>query len=527
MRLIKSFATVGGATIASRFLGFFREILIAGLIGAGPVADAFYAAFRFPNLFRRLFAEGAFNTAFIPLFAKELEEGGKQAAENFAKQVFSVLFILLLILTALAELFMPFLVEWVIAPKFGAGSDKMLLTIELSRLMFPYLLCMSLVAMISGILNAFRHYFIAAFVPVLLNIIMIGVLLTCTYLETGNTAFTGRLMAWGVFVAGFAQLFMVYHALLKTGFALRLTPPKITPSVKRLLILALPAALAGGVTQINLLVGQIIASGQEGAISYLQYADRIYQLPLGVIGIAIGVVLLPELTRDLKSGKAERAVMTQNQSLEFASLLTLPCAAALIVIPTLVTTVLFERGAFDSAATKGVSLALSAFAFGLPAFVLIKVLSPGFFAREDTKTPMVYAIINAIVNIILSVILFSHFNHVGIAIATSLSAWLNVVLLYNGLKRKNYWSLTSKTILRLFMMLLSSTLMGLALYFLLTLLSSTNLYQHSIGQAFCLFFMVFSGAVIYFTLCWLTKAINFDHIATMMNHKKTQDDSGI
>lgn len=522
MRLFKSFATVGGATISSRILGFVREIMIANLIGAGPVADAFYAAFRFPNLFRRLFAEGAFNTAFIPLFAKELETGGREAAQAFARQVFSVLFVTLLVLTALAEISMPWLVHTIIAPRFGEGTDKTLLTIDLARIMFPYLFCMSLVAMLSGVLNSFRHYFAAAFVPVLLNIIMIGVLLFCSAYATGNTPLTGTYMAWGVFVAGFAQLALVWGAARKTGFKLSISLPRITPPVKRVLILAVPTAIAGGITQINLLVGQIIASAQDGAIALLQYADRIYQLPLGVIGIAIGVVLLPELARDLKSKKLEKAVETQNQSLEFAMFLTLPATAALMVIPHLITAVLYERGAFDETATLGVSAALSAFAIGLPAFVLIKVFSPGFFAREDTRTPMVYAGINALVNVILSLILFQSFAHVGIAIATSIAAWVNVILLYIGLRRRNYWPLHAHTIRRCLMMLISSALMAASLFSAHQWLQSRGLLQGFFIEIASLAGLVLIGAIIYFIICRLTGVLDFGQMLRSM--RRTPND---
>lgn len=525
MRLLKSFATVGGATIASRLLGFLREIMIASLIGAGPVADAFYAAFRFPNLFRRLFAEGAFNTAFIPLFAKELESGGHKAAQKFARDVFSVLFVTLLVLTALAEISMPWLVKTVIAPRFGEGTEKTLLTIDLARIMFPYLLCMSLVAMLSGVLNSFRHYFAAAFVPVLLNVIMIGVLLLCTALKTGNTPLTGTYMAWGVFFAGFAQLALLWVAARKTGFRLLFTVPRITPPVKRMLLLAVPTAVAGGITQINLLIGQIIASAQEGAIALLQYADRIYQLPLGVIGIAIGVVLLPELARDLKGGKAEKAVRTQNQSMEFALFLTLPAAGALIVLPHLVTAVLFERGAFGPAATQGVAGALGAFAFGLPAFVLIKVLSPGFFAREDTRSPMTYAAINALSNVILSLILFQTYRHVGIALATSIAAWVNVILLYLGLRRRGFWPFEGKTVRRCAMMLLSGALMAGTLYGAQAWVNSTLDLTHLSTRIIALLLLVLFGALIYFSSCWLTGAVDFRHMLGTIRRRKAPNAS--
>ena len=525
MRLIKSFATVGGATIASRILGFVREIMIAALIGAGPVADAFYAAFRFPNLFRRLFAEGAFNTAFIPLFAKELEAGGNERAESFAKEVFSVLLVVLLSLTTLAILVMPFLVDTVLAPGFGVGSEKSLLTVDLARTMFPYLLCMSLVAMLSGTLNAFRRYFVAAFVPVLLNIIMIAVLAYCILWQTGNTAHTGRIMAWAVFVAGFAQLFMLWISVRRTGFHIKLGWPKLTPPVKRLVVLAIPAAIAGGITQINLLVGQIIASSQESAITFLQLADRIYQLPLGVIGIAIGVVLLPELARDLKAGEDEKASRTQNQALEFAMFFTLPSAFALFIIPELITSVLYERGAFDKAATLGTSAALQAFALGLPAFVLIKVLSPAFFAREDTRSPMVYAGLNASVNIILSIMLFQIYGHVGIAIATSIAGWVNVLALVFGLMQRNLVPYEARVLKNCSLMLVASFFMAVLLYGALNIAGNYGFLNGVLRQILSLMIMIMLGISSYFLFCRLTGAVNFGQILRNLKRSKPQNGS--
>lgn len=516
MRLFKSFATVGGATIASRILGFLREIMIAALLGAGPVADAFYAAFRFPNLFRRLFAEGAFNTAFIPLFAKELESGGKQAAEAFVRKIFSVLLVTLLVLTALAELSMPFLVRTIVAPGFGEGTAKQELTILLTRIMFPYLLCMSLVAMLSGVLNSFRKYFVAAFVPVLLNIIMIGVLAYCLWQETGNSPLTGEILAWGVFAAGLAQLALLWWAVRREGFTVKLGFPTLSPAVKRLLVLAVPAAIAGGITQINLLIGQIIASSQDGAITYLQLADRIYQLPLGVVGIAIGVVLLPELSRYLKSGEIENAKTTQNQAMEFAMFFTLPSAVALAVMPDIVTSVLYERGAFNRDATLNTADALGAFAWGLPAFVLIKVLSPAFFARENTKTPMVYAAVNAGINVVLSIVLFDYFLHVGIAMATTIAAWTNVILLVFGLGKLGHWVIDVATIKRSALMLLASLVMGAALFGVIIFVDGYGLLDTQIGRIFSLVGAMLVGVFTYFLVCRLTGAVNFVHILANM-----------
>ncbi len=463
MSLVKKFASVGGATMASRLLGFVREALIGAALGAGPVADAFYAAFAFPNLFRRLFAEGAFNSAFVPKFASAVEEGGLVKARVFAEQVFAVLLTVLLGLSALAMIFMPSVVATVVAPAFADTPDKFNLTVELTRVMFPYLLCMSLVAMFSGILNSLRHYFLAAFVPVLLNIIMVGTAAFALWFGYSEFA-TGRLLSWGVLFSGFAQLLLLVIASRRAGFSLSLRLPKLTPEVKHLMILMGPAMLTGGVIQINIMIGRIIASSQDGAIALLNYADRINQLPLGVIGIAIGVVLLPELSRSLKGNRIEEAEHLQNRSLEFALALTLPAAVAMMVMPAPIVNILYQRGAFTAETTQLTATALAAFASGLPAYVLIKVFQPAFFARQDMKTPMWYSMATVVINIVLSFALFPKYGHVAIAAATSLSAWANCVMLGWSLWRKRHFIPSKSSQYKVLMIVGSSILMGLALY---------------------------------------------------------------
>lgn len=463
MSLVKKFASVGGATMASRVLGFAREAMIAAFLGAGPVADAFYAAFRFPNLFRRLFAEGAFNAAFIPLFAKELEGGGKTAAREFAEQILSVLILTLLALSALAMIFMPTLVGTIIAPKFIEDPEKFELTVLLTRIMFPYLLAMSLVAMFSGILNSFRRYFLAAFAPVILNIVFIAVLTFGGFIALDDPAL-GQAMAWGVFASGILQLLLLIYGLKKQGFPLSLRMPKITPPVKRLLILAFPTAIAGGITQVNLLVGQIIASAQSGAIAVMNYADRLMQLPLGIIGISIGVVLLPELTRALAAKDAQEAKALQNRSLEFGLGLTIPAAVGLFMLNLPLVALVYERGAFDRETAEITSLVLAGFAVGLPSFVLIKIFQPSFYAREDMRTPMWFSGVNAIINIVLSLVLFPIYGVVGLAIATSIAGWINAFLLWGALHLGNHFQIASRTWLNLGLIVAASLAMAGVLY---------------------------------------------------------------
>lgn len=471
MKLYRAFATVGGLTLVSRILGFFRDILIAAVLGTGLVADAFFVAFRFPNLFRRLFGEGAFNSAFVPLFAKALEGEGKSVAREFAEQSLSVLLTALLIFTAIAEIAMPWLM-YAIAPGFSDTPEKFELAIVLTRIAFPYLLCMSLVALLSGVLNALDRFAAAAAAPILLNIILIAAMAFCWLFGIEASAFAGKILSWAVTIAGVLQLLLLYMASRNADMKLTLRRPRLTPQVRRLVTLGVPGIIAGGITQINILVGTIIASMQDSAVSYLYYADRIYQLPLGVVGIAIGVVLLPDLSRKLRAGNIQAVHDSQNRSLEFSFILTLPAAIALLIIPHQILSVLFERGVFTSADTNATALALSAFAFGLPAFVLIKVFSPAFFAREDTRTPMHFAGISMIVNVVLSLALFFIFRsqgfqpHVGIAIATSVAGWVNAGLLAARLRKNGNLAMDAKLRGNLPKIIFASILMGVGVWFL-------------------------------------------------------------
>jgi putative peptidoglycan lipid II flippase len=469
MKLYKAFATVGGLTTVSRVLGFVRDILIAAALGSGAVADAFFVAFRFPNLFRRLFGEGAFNAAFVPLFAKRLEGDGDDAAKSFAEEAMSGLLLVLLIVSAIAILAMPWLMA-VLAPGFIADPDKYDLAVRLTQIAFPYLTCMSLVALISGILNSLHRFWAAAAAPILLNVILIGAITLAIVLGYAEKPEAGYVLAIGVFIAGLAQLVMLWLAVKRAGINLRFVRPRYTPGVKRLVELGIPGLISGGITQINIVVGTIIASMQAGAVSYLYYADRLYQLPLGIVGIAIGVVLLPELSRRLRAGDRPATMDTQNRSLEFALLLTLPAAVALVIAAEPIIRVLFERGAFVPEDTPKTAYALMAFAAGLPAFVLIKVFQPAFFAREDTRTPMVYAGINMVVNVVGSVALFFLFQHlglmphVGIAVATTLAAWINAAMLFATLKRHGDFEGDRRLARNLPLILLASLAMGTVVY---------------------------------------------------------------
>jgi len=432
MNLLKAITTVGGYTLLSRVFGFIRDILIANFLGAGAVADAFFVAFRFPNLFRRLFAEGAFAAAFVPIFSSSLENEPRDQSLLFANQAFSVLGLMLLFFVVLMEIAMPWAM-YVLAPGFDAVAGKMEMATEFSRIAFPYLLFISLVSLQSGVLNSINRFAAAAAAPVLLNVTFITAMLAFP----GDAEHTGLVLSWAVFVAGLVQfIWLIYHCR-REGFPIRFVRPRLSPKVKLLGKRIIPVVFGASLYQINLLIGTILASlVADGAVSYLYYADRVTQLPLGVVGVAVGTALLPSLSRQLAANDHVAAAESQNRGLEFALLLTLPAAFALVVIATPVISVLFERGAFDSTAVHATAAALVAYATGLPAYVLIKVLAPGFFARHDTKTPVKIAAVAMVANIVLNLIFMRYWGHVGIAYAASVSAWFNALALAVVLVRR-------------------------------------------------------------------------------------------
>jgi putative peptidoglycan lipid II flippase len=508
MSLLKNFATVGSATVTSRVLGFVRDIFIAAALGTGPIADAFFVAFRFPNLFRRLFAEGAFNSAFVPLFAKALEGDGEESARRFGEEALAVLLTALLIVTAIAEIAMPILM-YVMAPGFAADPEKFDLTVFLTRIAFPYLALVSLVAFYSGVLNARGRFAAAAFAPALLNVALIAALFVVFWLDYENHPAAGVVLSWGTLVGGVLQLVLVVFAAARDGMLLRFRRPRLSEPVKRLWRLALPGVLAGGITQINIVIGTMIASLAPGAVSYLYYADRIYQLPLSTVGVAIGIVLLPDLSRQLRSGRMDLVDYSQNRSLEFAMALTLPASIALLVMSVPIIAILFERGSFDAADTVATAEALAAFAVGLPAFVLVKVFSPGFFAREDTRTPMIYAGVAVATNVVLSLALFPFLAHVGIAIATSAAGWINAVLLAETLRRRGQFTIDALLRKRVPLLALASVLMGGCLYAATWGLASALVDPGLLVRTAAVAALVLGGITLFSLFCQLTGVVDF------------------
>ena len=506
MNLLRSAATVGGTTFLSRILGFVRDMMVASALGTGPIADAFFVAFRFPNMFRAIFAEGAFNSAFVPLFAKRLEGEGEASARRFAEEATSVLLAALLVLTIVVEIAMPGLM-WLFAPGFGDDPQKHAWAVQFTRINFPYLLFITLTAVQSAILNSLGRFFPGAAAPVMLNVTMIAAIFFIVPLAANP----GLALSWGVAAAGVVQFIWLAISCHRAGMSLHLRWPRLTPDVKRLVRLGVPGVISGGIGQVNLTIGTMIASLQAGAVSWLYYADRIYQFPLGIIGIAIGVVLLPDLSRRLRAGDDGGAHQSQNRAIEFAMLLTIPAAVALAVIPFDVIKVLFERGHFLRADTEATSLALLIYAIGLPAFVLNKVFSPAFYAREDTKTPLRFAAISIAVNIASSFALFQFFGYAGIAAGTSIAAWTNTIQLGVTLWRRGDFLPDAHLLQRLPLILLASAGMGAVLYagaqfltpwFDLRLLASVS----------ALAGLVVGGMLTYAILCQLTGAARYADI---------------
>jgi putative peptidoglycan lipid II flippase len=455
MSFARKAAGVGMATLLSRILGFARDVLVASALGAGPAADAFVVAFRLPGLLRRLLAEGAINGAFIPLHAQADATG---QGRRFAAEVYSALAAGLAAISALAIALMPGLVG-IVAPGFEAGGGDISLAVELSRITFPYCLATALMAVGSALLNAHGRFVAAAYAPSLINVVTLAALLLARMLGWAQPETVARLLAWSVLVGGIAQCALVFIALRRAGLSLTLAMPRFSPSVRRFFRLALPGLAAAGITQVNAFVALIVASPEPGAVAWLYYADRVYQLPLGIVAVAIGVALLPDLARHSGAGDKAAECHALSRAAEFAAFLSLPAALALIVASEPIVAVLFERGAFgprDSAATAA---ALEAYAVGLPAFVAAKLLQPLFFARTRMRLPFVVALVGVAVDIVLAVALFPTFKQVGIAAAAAASGWLNALVLATFAWRRGYLVLDKIAVRRLIAIAASGAVM--------------------------------------------------------------------
>jgi putative peptidoglycan lipid II flippase len=437
MSLGRSIFTVGSFTLLSRLVGFVRDIVLSAILGSGPIADAFIVAFRLPNFFRRLFAEGAFSAAFVPLFAGELQGEGRDAAVVFARQAHACLLMILVPFSLILMLAMPAVI-WLLAPGFTDDKSIFDQAVTFGRITFPYLVFISLASLYGGVLNGIDRFAEVAFTPVLLNITLIGCVLGLTPLLPD----AGYAASIGVAMAGFLQWLWLLFSCWRDGVSMRLVRPRYTGQVRRLVKLATPVAIGGGAQQVSTMLDVVWASLlPAGSISALYYADRIAQLPLGVIGIAIGTALLPLLTRQLRAGADAAAMANQNRAIEFGLLFSLPATMALMALAQPMIRVLFEHGKFGPDDTLRTAGALFGYAVGLPAFMLVKALTPGFFARHDTRTPLYIALVAIALNVALNAafVFGTNLAQVGIALASSISGWVNALLLMVVLRRRNHW----------------------------------------------------------------------------------------
>ena len=517
MNFARAIATVGGFTMLSRVAGFVRDVLTAAILGAGPAADAFVIALRLPNLFRSLSAEGAFTVSFVPMFAAEHRIGGREQARRFAQHALAVMITVLLPFTVIIMAAMPWLMP-VLAPGFVDSPEQFARAVELSRITFPYLLLISIVALLGGVLNSRGHFGPFAAAPIVFNLSLITALL----LSASFGFDTATAMAYGITVSGMLQLIWLAESCRRAGLSLRLSRPRLSPEVKRLFKLMAPGALGAGVAQINLLIGMVMATLlPTGAVSYLYYADRLNQLPLGVIGIAIGSALLPVMSAHVAAGDRLAVKRDMSRALEFALLFALPAALALAAAAEPIIRTLFERNRFgpdDSAAT---AQALAAYAIGIPAYVVARVFAATYFARQDTKTPVKVAIAATTANAAVAIVLIQFIGHVGIALAAAISSWVQVGLLAKGLRRRGLLELDDRIKRRGPRILLAAA--GMAA----VVLAGTTVLQGwfagpGTGRWAALFLLIAAGGTSYAGLLLGTGAADFRELAGLLRRRRRQ-----
>ncbi|SNS84079.1 murein biosynthesis integral membrane protein MurJ [Sphingopyxis indica] len=519
--LVKNVGTIGGLTLVSRIFGFVRDMLLARVLGAGLAADAFQLAFILPNTFRRLFAEGAFSVAFVPMYSRALHgEGGEGAADRFANDVLSVFLWALLVFSGVMMAAMPGVV-WVLARDYQDVPGKFELAVFLSRVTFPYLALISLVAMLSGLLNARSRFAPGAFAPVLLNIVLIGGILTGAWLrgDSHDDRIVALALAISVSLAGVAQLAYLWWAVRRAGLKLHIRVPKLTPEVRRLGMLILPATFGAGIYQVSQFVDTFFATSlPQGSLTLLKLADRLNQMPLGIVGIALGTAILPMLSRHIHSGDAAEAQRLQSNAFEMATLLTLPAAAALAICAPAFTAAFFVGGKFTAADGAIMANIVVALVAGLPAYVIVKILNPGFFAREDTRTPVWTALAALIVNIAINLYVVRRFGIVGLAGATAASATINCLLLYAILHRRGWFRFTAKLGLRILRQLVAVAAMSALLWWLMPLLAA-HYSGGAFERAWSLSALVAAGGTSFFAAAWVVGALDKDLLAMLTRRR--------
>jgi putative peptidoglycan lipid II flippase len=521
--LVKSVGTIGGLTLLSRIFGFARDMLLARVLGAGLAADAFQLAFTLPNTFRRLFAEGAFSVAFVPMYSRALhgsEGDGEAAAARFADDVLSVFLWTLLVFSGVMMAVMPGIV-WILARDFASVPGKFELAVFLSRVTFPYLALISLVAMLSGLLNARSRFAPGAFAPVLLNIVLIGGIITGWWLrgDSHDDRIVAIALAVAVSLAGIAQLAYLWWAVRRAGLRLHLRLPQLTPEVRRLGMLILPATFGAGIYQISQFVDTFFATSlPQGSLTLLKLADRLNQLPLGIVGIALGTAILPMLSRHIHSGDAAEAQRLQSNAFEMATLLTLPAAAALAICAPAFVTAFFVGGKFTAADGAIMAHIVVALVAGLPAYVIVKILNPGFFAREDTRTPVWTALAALTLNIAINLYVVERYGIVGLAGATAASASFNCLLLYAVLHRRGWFHFTARLASRIARQIVAVAAMSALLVWLMPVVAPY--YGGNVAQRVgALSALVLAGGATFFAVAFLVGALDKDLVAMLTRRR--------
>lgn len=512
MTLFRSVFTISFYISISRILGFIRDILIAQYLGVSMLSDAFFAAFRLPNFFRRIFAEGAFNSAFVPIFIEKLQNKKDGDELVFVRNIFSFLFYVLLIFTILFQLFMPFFME-ILFPGFFTDPEKSSALVSLSRITIFYLIFISLVSLCSGILNSISKFAVPASSPIILNLTLISSVFVFGNIVP-NYAYA---LSWGVFTAGILQFLWLFIFTAKAGFLLYPKWPQFNADMKKFFRKLIPGIIGGNVMQINLLVDSIFASLIAGAVSYLYYADRINQLPLAMIGIAIGVALLPALSRKIKSGENDGAIHLQNMALEVGLILVIPATLALTILAYPIISSLFERGKFTADESFFVAKALMFYSFGLPSYVLVKVMEPAFFSRGDTKTPMKIAFACLIANAAFNGIFFlCGLGYVGIVLASVISTYLNLTILITTLIRKKQFYFAADFAKKLMLILIPSLVMALTLFAMRQYFASSEILSKISELAI----MVLVGILVYGVTAFFSGSLNILLKSNLLKRKK-------
>lgn len=525
--LVRSVGTIGGLTLVSRIFGFVRDMLLARVLGAGLAADAYQLAFTLPNTFRRLFAEGAFSVAFVPMYSRKLAgEDGEAEAARFADDVLSVFLWVLLVFSALAIIIMPGIV-WLLASEYQSVPGKFDLAVLLSRVTFPYLAFISVVAMLSGLLNARSRFAPGAVAPVLFNIVLISGIAAGWYwrgsaggwVGEGDDRYVVYALATAVSLSGLVQLVYLWWAVRRQGLTLRIKRPRLTPDVKRLGMIILPATFGAGIYQISQFVDTFFATSlAQGSLTLLKYADRLNQMPLGIVGIALGTAILPMLSRHIQSDDAREAQRLQTNAFEMATLLTLPAAAALAICAPAFVAAFFVGGKFtaaDGAIMANITVALVA---GLPAYVIVKILNPAFFAREDTRTPVWTALASLTLNIAINLYVVQRYGIVGLAAATAISASFNCLLLYIILHRRGWFHFTGGLAAKIGRQLIAVAAMSTLLWWLTP--QWTIYYSGAVlDRIWSLTALVVAGAAVFFATAWVVGALDKDLVGMLTRRR--------